>query len=167
MSKSAALSLMKNIEHTVVGVNSKQFFTLREGDTTYILQRGSNSFGQFLLVSELIVDGLRRFVIIPGGKEKHGWKVFGLELRKILEPNQYAFGDSNHAKFIPQAQKRNSVLHPSWSFVETVKGLVQAKGGIQSSHNTKDSGKNTIDKVMVEKQQNRTRETTAMSLKQS
>ena len=45
MSKSAALSLMKNIEHTVVGVNSKQFFTLREGDTTYILQRGSNSFG--------------------------------------------------------------------------------------------------------------------------
>ena len=45
MSKSAALSLMKNIEHMVVGVNPKQFFTLREGDTTYILQRGSNSFG--------------------------------------------------------------------------------------------------------------------------
>ena len=45
MSKSMALSLMKNIEHTVVGVNPKQFFTLREGDTTYILQRGSNSFG--------------------------------------------------------------------------------------------------------------------------
>ena len=59
------------------------------------------------------------------------------------------------------------MLHPSRSFVETVKGLVQAKGGIQSSHNTKDSGKNTIDKVMVEKQQNRTREMTAMSLKQS
>ena len=102
-------------------------------------------------MSELIVDGLRRSVIIPGGKEKHGWKVFGLELRKMLEPNQYAFGDSDHAKFIPLAQKRNSVLHPSRSFVETVKGLVQAKGGIQSSHNTKDSGKNTIDKVMVEK----------------
>ena len=45
MGKSAALWLMKNIEHTVVGVNPKQFFTLREGDTAYTLQQGSNAFG--------------------------------------------------------------------------------------------------------------------------
>ena len=45
MGKNAALWLMKNIEHTVVGINPKQFFTLREGDTVYTLQRGSNSFG--------------------------------------------------------------------------------------------------------------------------
>ena len=51
--KNATLWLMKNIEHTVVGNNPKQFFTLREGDTTYTLQQGTNSFGQFLLVSEL------------------------------------------------------------------------------------------------------------------
>ena len=92
MGKSAALWLIKNIEHTVIGVNPKQFFKLREGDTAYTLQRGSNSFGQFLLVSKLKVGGLRRSVIIPKGKEKHGWKVFGLELRKMLELNQYAFG---------------------------------------------------------------------------
>ena len=55
MGKNAALWLMKNIEHTVVGINPKQFFTLREGDIAYTLQRGSNSFGQFLLVSELKV----------------------------------------------------------------------------------------------------------------
>ena len=45
MGKNAALWLMKNIEHTVVGINPKQFFTLREGDIAYTLQRRSNSFG--------------------------------------------------------------------------------------------------------------------------
>ena len=58
MGKSAALWLMKNIEHTVIGVSPKQFFTLREGDSAYTLQRGSNSFCWFLLVSELKVGGL-------------------------------------------------------------------------------------------------------------
>ena len=43
MDKNAATWLMKNIEHTVVGVNPKQFFMLREGDTAYTLQRGSNT----------------------------------------------------------------------------------------------------------------------------
>ena len=46
MGKSAALWLMKHIEHMVIGVNPKQFFTLREGDTAYTLQRD-----QTLLVS--------------------------------------------------------------------------------------------------------------------
>ena len=101
MGKSAALWLMKNIEYTVIRVNPKQFFTLREGDTAYTLQRGSNSFGQFLLVSKLKVGGLWSSVIILKGKETHGWKVFGLELRMMLEHNQYAFGDLGHAKFIP------------------------------------------------------------------
>ena len=45
MGKNAALWLMKNIEHTVVGINPKQFFTLREGDIACTLQRRSNSFG--------------------------------------------------------------------------------------------------------------------------
>ena len=45
MGKNAVLWLMKNIEHTMVGINPKQFFTLREGDIAYTLQRRSNSFG--------------------------------------------------------------------------------------------------------------------------
>ena len=151
MGKSAALWLMKNIEHTVIRVNPKQFFTLREGDTAYTLQRGSNSFGQFLLVSKLKVGGLWSSVIIPKGKEKHGWKVFGLELRKMLEPNQYAFDHTSHAKFISQTRKHNSVFHPAQSFVEIVKGPVQARGGIQSIHKTKDVGQNIIDGVVGEK----------------
>ena len=102
MGKNAALWLMKNIEHTVFGVNPKRFFTLREGHTAFTLQRGSNAFGQFLLVSELKVGGHRRSVIIPGGKAQNGWKVFGLELRKMLEFDQYALGGSGQAKFVSQ-----------------------------------------------------------------
>ena len=50
-----ALWLMHNIEHTVIGANPKHFFTIREGDSAYTLQRGSNSFGQYLTVTELKV----------------------------------------------------------------------------------------------------------------
>ena len=38
MGKNSSLWLMKNIEHMVVRINPKQFFTLREGDTAYTLQ---------------------------------------------------------------------------------------------------------------------------------
>ena len=70
--KSAALWSMKNLEHTVIGVNSKQFFMLREGDSTYTLQWGSNSFGQYLSMTELNVGKLWRSIIIPTGKLLQG-----------------------------------------------------------------------------------------------
>ena len=115
MGKNAALWLMNNIEHTAVGVNPKQFFfMLREGDTAYTLLRGSNSFGQFLLVFELKVGGHRRFVIISRCKAQNGWKVIELELRKMLEPNQYALGRSGQAKFVLQLQRRMSGFHSSF-----------------------------------------------------
>ena len=79
MSNSAALWLMRSLELTVIGVNPKQFFTFREGDTAYTLQRGSNSFGQYLPVTELKVGGLQRNIIIPTGKFQQGWKIFGIE----------------------------------------------------------------------------------------
>ncbi|KAL0010665.1 hypothetical protein SO802_005773 [Lithocarpus litseifolius] len=90
MGKNASQWLMNHIEHIVVGASSKQFFTFREGDIAFTLQRSSNSFGQFLLLTELKVGGSRRSVIIPEGKGKNGWRVFGLELRKMLNPSQYS-----------------------------------------------------------------------------
>ena len=45
MGKSAALWIMRSLEHIVIGASPKQFVTLREGDTAYTLQRGCNSFG--------------------------------------------------------------------------------------------------------------------------
>ena len=60
--------VMQSLEHTMVGVNPKQFFTFRDGDTAYTLQQGSNSFGQYLSVIELKVGGLRRTIIILASK---------------------------------------------------------------------------------------------------
>ena len=122
MGKNATVWLMKNIEHTVVGINPKQFFTLMEGDTAYTLQQGTNSFGQFLLVSELKVGGPQTICHYPQGKAHYGWKVFGLELRKMLELDQYALGGLGQAKFVSLPQRGRLGLHPSWSFVEILKG---------------------------------------------
>ena len=49
----------------------------------------------------LKVGGSRRSIIIPTGKEKNGWRAFGLELRKMLNPSQYAVGGTGLPKFIP------------------------------------------------------------------
>lgn len=43
-------------------------------------------------MAELNVGGKMRIVIISEGKEKGGWRSFGLELRKMFEPNVYALG---------------------------------------------------------------------------
>ena len=124
MGKNAARWLMQSLEHMVIGVNPKQFFMLREGDTAYTVQRGSNSFGQYLLVTELKVGRMRRSIIIPAGKAQQGWRAFGIELRRMLEPSQYALGG---LKALPYKSKLGSEIHPSRSFAETVKASVQVR----------------------------------------
>ena len=100
MGKSAAHWLMKNIEYFVVGISSKQFFTFRDGDIAYTFQRSSNSFGNFLFLTELKVGGSRRSIIILEVRAKNGWRTFWFELRKMLEHNQYAVGGSGLMKFV-------------------------------------------------------------------
>ena len=92
MGKNVAQWLMKSIEHIVVGVSPKYFYTFKEGDLAYTLQRSSNSFCLFLLLTEFKVGGSRRSIFILVGKAKNGWRVFGLELRKILELENYVNG---------------------------------------------------------------------------
>ena len=53
MGKHAAQWFMHTVEHSVIGVKPKLFFTFREGDTAYTVQRGSNQFGQYLSVTEI------------------------------------------------------------------------------------------------------------------
>lgn len=57
-------------------------------------------FWQYLVETEVKVAGLRRSIIIPKGKEKSGWKGLGLELTKLLEPNQYALVGLHQEKAI-------------------------------------------------------------------
>ena len=93
-------------------------------------------------MSEFKVGGHRRSVIIPGGKAQNGWKVFGLELRKMLEPDQYAFGGLGQAKFVSQPQRRMSGFHPSRSFVKGLKSQVQPREVTRPQHvTTKDKEK--------------------------
>ena len=99
MGKNAAQWLMFNIEHLVVGVSPKQFFTLREGDTAFTLQWSSNSSGQFLLLTKLKVGGSRRSIII-------------LEV-----------GGNGLPKFIPQVWRYNLEAQNSKTFAEVVQGF--------------------------------------------
>ena len=61
-------------------------------------------------------------IIIPEGKDKNGWRVFGLELRKMLYPSQYAVGGTSHPKFIPQVHRHNLEVQNSRTFAEAVQG---------------------------------------------
>ena len=121
MGKNAAQWLMNNIEHIDVGANSKQFVTFKDGDIAYTLQRSTNSFGQFFLLTELKVGRSRRLIIIPEGKEKNGWRAFGLKLRKMLNPSQYA-GGTGHSKCFPQVHRHNLEAQNSGTFADAVKG---------------------------------------------
>ena len=95
----------------------------------------------------------RRTVVILGGKAQNGWKVFGLESRKMLELDQYALGGSGQTKFVFQPQRRMSGFHPSQSFVEILKGQVQPREVTQPQHiTTKDKDKNMIQGEFVERQ---------------
>ena len=115
---------MQNLEHIVIRVNPKQFFTFKEGDIAYTLQRGSNSFGQYFSVTELKVGGMRRTIIISAGKLQQGWRTFGIELRRLLKPSQYALGG---LKFVPYKFKQIPKYQPAKSYVEVAKAPVQAR----------------------------------------
>ena len=83
-------------------------------------------------MSELKVGGRWRSVIILWGKAQNGWKVFGLELRKMLELNRYALGGLGQAKFVSTPQRRILGFYPSQSFVETWR--VRCSQGLWFSH---------------------------------
>nr|XP_023895230.1 uncharacterized protein LOC112007156 [Quercus suber] len=132
MGKNGAQWLMKSIEQIVVGISPKNFYTFREGDLAYTLQWISNSFGMFLLLTKFKVGGSRRSIFIPEGRAKNGWRVFGLELRKLLEPEKYVNGGSGFLKFVAQHHKVNSGVQPFKTFADMVRGpQVQVKGWYQ------------------------------------
>ena len=129
MGKNVAQWLMKSLEQIAVGISPKHFYSFREDDLAYTLQRCSNSFGLFLLLTEFKVGGSRRSIIIPVGRAKNGWRVFGLELRKLLEPENYVDGGIGQLKFVAQIRKDNSGFQPFKSFADTVREhQVQVRG---------------------------------------
>ena len=56
-------------------------------------------------------------------------RVFGLELRKMLEQENYVNGGFGHSKFVAQLYKNNSGVQPFKTFVDIVHGhQVQVRG---------------------------------------
>ncbi|KAK9988852.1 hypothetical protein SO802_029091 [Lithocarpus litseifolius] len=150
MGKNVAQWLMKSLEQIVVGSSPKCFFSFREGDSAYTLQRSSNSFGLFLLLSELKVGGSRRSIIIPVGKAKIGWRVFGLELRKLLEPENYVNGGNGRSFLVTQSHKDNSRIQPFRSFADMVRGCeVQVRARLQSEKQNSASQQDILSKAPV------------------
>ena len=76
-----------------------------------------------MLLTELKAGGSRRSIIIPEGKERYGWRAFGLELRKLLNPSQYAVGGNRFPKFIPQVRRYDLEAQNSRTFAEFVQGF--------------------------------------------
>ena len=66
----------------------------------FLFVQGMWHIGMFLLSTEFKVGGYRKSIFIPEGKAKNGWRVFGLELRKLLEPENYVNGGSGLSKFV-------------------------------------------------------------------
>lgn len=56
----------------------------REGNKAFIVQRGSNSSSRHLEVAEYVVGGHRGLVVITGGQEGRGLKMFATELGKVV-----------------------------------------------------------------------------------
>ena len=91
--------------------------------TAFTLQWSYNSAGQFLLLTELKAGGSRRSIILPVGKERNGWRVFGLELRKLLNPSLYAVEGNGLPKFIPQLRRNNLEAQNLGTYAEVVQGF--------------------------------------------
>ena len=91
MGKGSARRLLFNVEELISGQFHGQFAkSFCEGDKFFILQLGSNTYGSFLLISELIHGHRKGSIVVLEGKSRSGWRGFGLHLRKAIDPESLA-----------------------------------------------------------------------------
>ena len=64
--------------------------TIREGETVFILQSGSNAHGSFLMIFELLHGCRKGFLIVLEGRLGSGWRGFISHLKKALAPANLA-----------------------------------------------------------------------------
>ncbi|XP_075658265.1 transcription factor Pur-alpha 1-like [Castanea sativa] len=87
MGKEGAKRLLAIVEDLMSNVTTGNFArTFREGDKVFILQLGSNSYGRFFMILELVHGRRKGFIVVPEGKLGSGWRGFGLHLRKVIVP---------------------------------------------------------------------------------
>ena len=93
--------------------------TVREGETVYILQSGSNAHGSFLMISELLLGRRKGFLVVPEGRLGSGWRGFISHLKKALALGNLAI--NLPPKLLPGSEIQASksfaaaVVHGRWS----------------------------------------------------
>ena len=87
--------------------------SVRDGETVFILQLGSNAHGSFIMISELLHGRRKGFLIVPEGKSGSGWRGFSLHLRKAIAPGTLAIN-------LPPKLLPGSNIKDSKSFAEAV-----------------------------------------------
>ena len=85
MGKECAKRILSIMEQFILSEHHDHFArTVREGETVFILQSGSNAHGYYLMISELLHGRRKGFLVIPEGRMGHGWRGFMWHLKKVL-----------------------------------------------------------------------------------
>ena len=119
MGKECAKRMLSIMEKFILSELPEHFArTVREGETVFIIQSGSNTHGYYLMISELLHGRRKGFLVIPEGRMGHGWRGFVWHL-KVLAPGIHA---SNRSPlFLPGSELRANtsyaaaVVQDHWS----------------------------------------------------
>ena len=105
MGKECAKRMLSIMENFILSELHDHFArTVREGETVFIIQLGSNVHGYYLMISELLHGRRKGFLVIPEGRMGHGWRDFLWHLKKVLDSG---FPASNRSPlYLPGAEVR-------------------------------------------------------------
>ena len=85
MGKECAKRMLSIMENFILSELHDHFArTVREDETVFIIQSGSNAHGYYLMISELLHGRRKGFLVIPEGRLGHGWRGFMWHLKKVL-----------------------------------------------------------------------------------
>ena len=77
MGKECAKRMLSIMEKFILSEHPEHFArTVREGESVFIIQSGSNAHGYYLMISELLHGRRKGFLVIPEGRMGHGWRGF-------------------------------------------------------------------------------------------
>ena len=114
LGKESAKRLFSLMENFIYFEYPRHFArTVREGETVYILQSGSNAHGSFLMISKLLLGRRKGFLVVPEGRLGSGWRGFISHLKKALAPGNLAIN-------LPPKLLPGSEIQASKSFAAAV-----------------------------------------------
>ena len=126
LGKESAKRLFSLMENFIYFESLRHFArTVREGETVFILQSGSNAHGSFLMISELLHGCRKGFLVVPKGRLGSGWRGFISHLKKTLALGNLSINLPPKLLLGPEIQASKSfaaaVVHGRWSDPKALK----------------------------------------------